>query len=68
MQQKKPKPEPEERATLTVADVAELCNVKRATVYDWIYKGKVPVYRTPSNKPRFKPSDVTPKLATPDKP
>jgi excisionase family DNA binding protein len=59
----KKKPEPEERATLTVAQVAELNGVSKWTVYDWIYRKKVPVYYTGGGKgrPRFKPSEVTPK-------
>lgn len=49
----------EERATLKVADVAKLYDVRKSTVYRWAASGKIPSHKTPGGQLRFKPSEIT---------
>ncbi len=43
---------------LTVADVASLCRVSRATVYKLAQSGKLPGFKVTSGAIRFAPGDV----------
>jgi excisionase family DNA binding protein len=43
---------------LTVADVAAICQVSRATVYAWVAAGQLKPVDLPARKTRFRRRDV----------
>jgi excisionase family DNA binding protein len=43
---------------LTVADVAAICRVSRATVYAWVAAGQLKPVDLPARKTRFRRRDV----------